>query len=87
MTDLAAVRKYYADARPGLDEDLAEDLDHVFARLVAFPFSARLVSGYEPVRRAILRRFPYAVFYLPSTERIEVLRIVHTAQAPGVWRT
>jgi plasmid stabilization system protein ParE len=87
VTDLAAVRKHYADARPGLDQEMAEDLDRLFARLAAFPYSARPVSGYEPVRRAILHRFPYAIFYLPGTDRIDVLRIVHTAQAPGVWRT
>jgi len=86
VTDVHAIRKYYEEARPGLGEDLAEDLDRLFARLKAFPRSAPPVAGYEPVRRALLRRFPYAVFYRPDAERIDVLRIVHTARSPGAWR-
>jgi plasmid stabilization system protein ParE len=86
VADLQAARKYYEEARPGLAEDLVEDLDRLFARLKAFPRSAPSVAGYEPVRRALLRRFPYAVFYRPDAAQIDILRIVHTARSPGAWR-
>jgi plasmid stabilization system protein ParE len=86
VADIEAARKYYEEARPGLGDDLATALDQLFARLEAFPRSAPLVAGYEPVRRARLRRFPYAVFYRPDRTRIEVLRVVHTARSPGTWR-
>jgi toxin ParE1/3/4 len=87
VADLHAARKYYEEARPGLDEELAIDLDHLFARLQVFPRSAPAVTGYEPVRRARLRRFRYQVFYRADDERIDVLRIVHTARSPETWRT
>jgi plasmid stabilization system protein ParE len=87
VNDLHAARKYYDEARPGLGDDLVDDVDRLFERLRAFPRSAPLVAGYEPVRRALLRRFPYAIFYRPGTERIEILRIVHTARSPDTWRT
>ena len=76
VADIRAARKYYEEARPGLGEDLATELDRLFARLEAFPRSAPLVAGYEPVRRARLRRFPAAVFYRPDPTQIEVLRVV-----------
>jgi plasmid stabilization system protein ParE len=84
--DIRAAREYYDQARPGLGEELATDLDRLFARLEAFPRSAPLVAGYEPVRRARLRRFPYAVFYRPEDKQIEILRVVHTARSPEAWR-
>jgi plasmid stabilization system protein ParE len=84
--DLRAARKYYDESAHGLGDELAIDLDRLFARLVVFPHSAPLVDGYAPVRRARLRRFPYGVFYLPGEDRIDVLRIVHAARAPGAWR-
>jgi len=87
VEDLEAARKYYEDARPGTGHDFADDLDRLFARLAIFPNSAALVAGHDPVRRARLRRFPYAVFYVPSEERVDVLRIVHTARSPETWRT
>lgn len=85
VADIRAACKYYDEAKPGLGEDLAAELDQLFARLEAFPRSAPLVAGYEPVRRARLRRFPYAVFYRPDRTRIEVLRVVHTARSPDTW--
>jgi hypothetical protein len=51
---------------------LATDLDWLFARLEAFPRSAPPVADYEPVRRARLRRFPYAVFSRPEDKQIEI---------------
>jgi toxin ParE1/3/4 len=61
-------------------------LDRLFSRLEAFPRSARVVAGYDDVRRAPLRRFPYAVFYrLVEPDRIVVLRVIHTAQSSESW--
>ncbi|HEX6254992.1 MAG TPA: type II toxin-antitoxin system RelE/ParE family toxin [Euzebyales bacterium] len=86
VDDIRAAREYYADADPGLAERLAEDLDRLFAMLEAFPRSASVVEGYESVRRALLRRFPYAVFYrFTEPDRIDVLRVVHTARSPATW--
>ncbi|WP_267896728.1 hypothetical protein [Jiangella anatolica] len=43
------------------------------------------MAGYAGVRRAVLRRFPYAVFY-ELGESLEVLRVIHTARHPEAWR-
>lgn len=86
VADVRAARDYYEDARPGLADRLVEDPGRLFARLEAFPRSAPPVEGYEQVRRATLRRFPFVVFYQLSTdERIDVLRIVHTARSRDTW--
>ncbi|CAN5903459.1 type II toxin-antitoxin system RelE/ParE family toxin [soil metagenome] len=86
VADIRATRDYYEQAGSKLHEQFAEELDRLFARLEAFPRSAPVVAGYEPVRRALLRRFPYAVFYrLTEPDRIDVLRIVHTTRSPDTW--
>lgn len=86
VDDIRAARDYYADADRRLDERLAEDLDRLFALLEAFPRSAPAVEGYESVRRALLRRFPFAVFHrFAEPDRIDVLRVVHTVRSPDVW--
>jgi plasmid stabilization system protein ParE len=88
VADIRATRDYYAQAGAGLDEKFADELDRLFARLEAFPRSARVVVGYEPVRRSLLRRFPYAVFYwLTEPDRIDVLRIIHTTRSSDTWPT
>ena len=86
VDDIRAARDYYENARPGLGNEFGFDLDRLFARLEVFPRSARVVAGYDTVRRAVLRRFPDTVFYtVVEPDRLEVLRIIHTAQSPESW--
>jgi plasmid stabilization system protein ParE len=83
VADVRAAHHYYKQAGSRLDAKFADELDRLLARLKAFPRSAQVVVGYEPIRRALLPRFPYAVFYLlTDPDRIDVLRIVHTARSP-----
>lgn len=39
------------------------------------------------VRRAVVSRFPFAVFYTVEARRIVVLRVLHTARNPVLWPT
>lgn len=55
-------------------------------RLEVYPRSAPVVAGYDPVRRATLRRFPLADFHQPRDEDLEVLRVLHTARDPEGWQ-
>jgi plasmid stabilization system protein ParE len=41
---------------------------------------------YKQVRRALLRRFPYVVYYLVERDLLEVLACVHGKQHPRTWR-
>jgi plasmid stabilization system protein ParE len=40
----------------------------------------------EPTRRALVRRFPYAVFFVPLTDEIVVLAVHHVRADPRAWR-
>jgi toxin ParE1/3/4 len=55
-------------------------LDLIASRPESFPTRA------ENVRRALVRRFPYAVYYRLEDERIVVLAIVHTSRDSAVWQ-
>ena len=37
-------------------------------------------------RRAVVRRFPYVIFYAVEPERIVIYAVFHCAQDPGKWR-
>jgi len=37
------------------------------------------------VRRAIVSRFPFSIFYLIEPRRVVVLRVLHTARDPKLW--
>jgi len=40
---------------------------------------------YEGYRRALVRRFPYAVFYEYADEAITVYCVFHSSQDPNKW--
>jgi toxin ParE1/3/4 len=80
VADLAEIHDHYDTVEVGLGGRFVEALDELFERLQEFPRSAPLVAGYVDVRRAVVRGFPYVVFYLYRPERIDVLRILHAAR-------
>jgi plasmid stabilization system protein ParE len=58
-------------------------VDASFTVLERFPEMFARVHG--DVRRVIVSRFPYAVFYQVEADRIVVLAVLHTARDPESW--
>jgi plasmid stabilization system protein ParE len=42
---------------------------------------------YRDVRRALVRRFPYAIYYRVEPERIAVIAIHHGKRDPRHWQS
>jgi plasmid stabilization system protein ParE len=40
---------------------------------------------HNQVRRALIRRFPYGVFYFTEEQNIIVVAVVHAHRAPHQW--
>lgn len=36
--------------------------------------------------RALVHRFPYAIFYRQAAEAIQVIAVTHQARDPRIWR-
>jgi plasmid stabilization system protein ParE len=39
------------------------------------------------VRRALVRRFPYAVYYVAEPDQISILAVIHTRRHPHRWQS
>lgn len=64
--------------------DVAESFAHnvklTALRLAEFPHSVEVEEG-SPFRRSLVHRFPnYLMYYVPTSEGIEVVRILHGAR-------
>jgi plasmid stabilization system protein ParE len=62
-----------------------EALEEVFARLQRQPKISRVV--YQNVRRVMPKRFPYAVFYRPLSDRVEIVAVQHARRDPTSWHS
>lgn len=80
--DLRALFVYIADQDPSAAHRLASAIIAATKRLEDFPQSGRVVPefGWESLREIIVR--PYRIIYRlsPEYERIEVVRIWHSAR-------
>ncbi len=67
---------------PGLE--FLEELRAAYTRIITRPL------GYQDVglgtRRALLRRFPYAVYYVIGNDVIVVLAVLHASRDPAEWQ-
>lgn len=81
--DLAAGFGYYEGQAKGLGEAFLAAVDSSFDAIERYPEMFSRVHG--EVRRAIVSRFPYAVFYRVESKRVVVLTVLHTARDPKLW--
>ena len=71
---------WYEGERAGLGLDFQSAVDSALALITERPALFRRVRG--PVRRAVLKRFPYTIHFLDESDRIVVLAVYHSARDP-----
>jgi toxin ParE1/3/4 len=82
--DIEAAFQWYEKERAGLGIEFLDELREVYAKIVDGPFQySQLRSN---IRRALLKRFPYAVFFSVENETIVALAVLHTARDPAEWQ-
>jgi len=81
--DLASAYGWYESQRTGLGEQFLAAVNASFDLIAQFPEMFAAVHG--DVRRAVVSRFPYAVFYRVEPRQVVVLAVLHTARDPGRW--
>lgn len=78
--ELAEARLWYSLQREGLDAALMQRIDQTLRAIVAAPRSYPIV--YRNLRRAVLRKFPFAIFYESNESEIIVFAVYHSKRDP-----
>jgi len=81
--DLGAGFDWYEEQCLGLGEQFLSVVQSTLKTIELYP--ELFISVHGDVRRAIVSRFPFAIFYLVEPRRIVVLRVLHTARDPKLW--
>ena len=74
---------WYEDRRLGLGEEFLSCVEACIQAICRMPELHPVV--HEEYRRALVRRFPYAIFYEYTFEQVTVYSIFHTSQSPMKW--
>ena len=83
--DLRDARDWYERQSPGLGSEFLRAVESVIGTIQRAPAFYPLVEA--PIRRAILRRFPYQVVYTEEAGDVVVLACLHHRRDPTVWRS
>ena len=82
--DIAEAREWYESRRAGLGEEFLSSVDACLESIRRWPAMYAVV--HEDFRRALIRRFPYAVFYEQSGAIVTIYAVFHTSRDPEKWR-
>jgi toxin ParE1/3/4 len=74
---------WYESRREGLGAEFGTCVEAAIARAARSPDINPRVHG--EVRRALVRRFPYGVFYVVEGQALLVLAVAHARRQPGYW--
>jgi toxin ParE1/3/4 len=81
--DLREARRWYRGRGRHLADALMEDVETALASIESYPDGYPIV--YRTVRRILLKRYPYALFYVRVGEILAVIGCFHTARDPTSW--
>ena len=77
-SDLQDIFNQFEDYREGFGVEFMAVVDAYLVRIAAFPEFAPVY--FENVRRQVVRRFPYGIFYEPHSTRVLIVAILDLRQ-------
>ena len=83
--DLVRIEDWYEGQRPGLGQEFRDTVDAAIKRIADNPLA--YPEQYRGARRAVLRRFPYVIWYRALENFLIVLACVHGKRDPRAIRT
>jgi len=75
---------WYEEREPGLGTEFMRSVDGCVQLILRHPEIYPVV--HKNVRQAVLRRFPYSIFYLVTDQAIIVISIFHASRNPLIWK-
>jgi len=82
--DISEAYVWYESRRVGLGEEFLSAVYSSMERIRRQP--AIYARIHEEYRRALIRRFPYAIFFEYAETAITIYAVFHTSQDPEKWR-
>jgi toxin ParE1/3/4 len=76
---------WYESQHPGLGAEFLGAIHAVLVRVAASPEQFPPWSENLKFRRAVVSRFPYALFFHVVEDEAVVVAVAHTSRRPGYW--
>lgn len=84
IDDYSEAATYYAEISLELANAFIESVESGITRITASPGTWRVVE--EDVRRYLVKRFPFGIYYTIEDEYILIIAVMHMSRKPGYWK-
>ena len=82
--DVEAAFEWYEAEETSLGVLFLEELRSTYQRILDNPLAFQEIrSG---IRRALTRKFPYAIYFVIERQTILIIAVLHTARDPEEWQ-
>jgi plasmid stabilization system protein ParE len=85
QTDIREAARWYEDREPGLGlrflREIRTFLQHINESPLRFPIIE------DNVRRALLHKFPYSIYFVSDRDVVSVIAVLHQHRRPGEWKS
>ena len=82
--EISDATAWYHARQPGLEQEFLAEIDRCLDLIAEHPLRYPAVHG--DIRRLLVKRFPYGVFYRAKKNHIEVLAVFHGQRDPLDWQ-
>ena len=84
--DLEVAKKWYNDQKVGLGEEFKTEINEEIERIGKSPEQYQI--KYKDLRQAVIRRFPYVIYYLLEEEknRVIIFGVLHTSRKQKIMQ-
>jgi plasmid stabilization system protein ParE len=82
--EIETAYRWYEKEREGLGSEFLEAVEKMVKAIAENP--ERFPTIRKDIRRAVLRRFPYSIFYRIVSGHVVVIACFHGKRNPRVWR-
>lgn len=83
--DLQDAFDYYQSCLPNLGHEFLLCVDAQMKAIQRMPRRYRQVYGV--IRRAVVQRFPYYIYFIETEHLISVIAVLHARRAPADWQS
>ena len=83
--DVQAAFEWYDGQRAGLGQEFLNELTATYDRVRVGPLRYQILRSRT--RHALLRRFPYGVFFSVVGDVIVVTTVLHSGRDPAIWQS
>ena len=83
--DLDSAYHWYQKQSKGLGKDFIRCVDATLATVFRYPFHNQVIFK-NVVRRALVKRFPYAIYFVSEEDSTTIFAILDQRRNPEIWQ-